>query len=73
LPRRLWDYGKGGVDHDFDNDGIWELFGAMSSDFMPSARITEKIALAYDGQDIVIGIFDHFSDFDMLPPDGRTP
>jgi hypothetical protein len=53
--------------------GIWELVGAISSDFAPSARISEKIALAYDGQDIVVGVFDHLSDFDMLPLDGRAP
>jgi hypothetical protein len=52
---------------------IWELAWAISPDFIPSVRISEKIALAYDGQDILVGVFDHFSDFDMLPPDGRAP
>jgi hypothetical protein len=35
-------------------------------------RITDQVAVAYDKDDIIVGLFDHFSDFDVLPADGRA-
>ncbi len=33
---------------------------------------TDKIAVAYDQNNLIVGVFDHFEDFDVLPADGRS-
>ena len=35
-------------------------------------RVVEKIAISYDANDIIIGVFDHFGDFDVLPDNGHS-
>jgi hypothetical protein len=53
--------------------GLWELFYAIHP--MPDGaarKITERMAVSYDQSDTVIGVFDHFGDFDVLPDDGRA-
>ena len=53
--------------------GLWELFYAIHP--MPDGaarKITERMAVSYDQLDTVIGVFDHFGDFDVLPDDGRA-
>ena len=53
--------------------GFWELLLAIAP--MPDAparKITEQMAVSYNQSDTVIGVFDHFGDFDMLPDDGRV-
>jgi hypothetical protein len=53
--------------------GLFELFYAIHP--MPdgaSRKITERMAVSYDQSDSVIGVFDHFGDFNVLPDDGRA-
>ena len=35
-------------------------------------RVYNQIAVAYDTGGIIVGVFDRFGDFDVLPPDGRA-
>jgi len=51
--------------------GVWEIFGAFVG--LPEFRKRERMAISYDADDIVIGVFDHFGDFDVLPVDGCAP
>jgi hypothetical protein len=50
--------------------GVWELFGAFGH--QPELRKREQMAVSYDVDGLVIGTFDHFGDFDVLPADGRA-
>ena len=50
--------------------GVWELFGAFGHLSEPRQR--EQMAVSYDQGGLVIGTFDHYGDFDVLPADGRA-
>jgi hypothetical protein len=50
--------------------GVWELLGAIKE--FPECRKREQMAVSYDVNGTVIGIFDHFADFEVLPADGRA-
>jgi hypothetical protein len=53
--------------------GIWEIeFAIIQLPDAPARKITEQMAVSYDQSDTVIGVFDHFGDFDILPDDGRV-
>lgn len=57
--------------------GLYDLYEATGITKMNQMRerldrVTEKIAISYDAGDTVVGVFDHFRDFDVLPEDGRT-
>jgi len=50
--------------------GLWELF--LFFEPLPELRKREQMAVSYDINGMVIGVFDHFGDFDVLPADGRA-
>ena len=50
--------------------GVWELFGAFRA--LPESHKRGQMAVSYDINDMVIGVFNHFGDFDILPADGRA-
>jgi len=52
--------------------GVWEIFGAFGAFNDLEFRKREQIAVSYDAHGMVIGVFDHFGDFDILPADGRA-
>jgi len=49
--------------------GLSELIWAFTP--LPEFRKRDQMAVSYDGNDRVLGVFDHFGDFDVLPADGR--
>jgi len=52
--------------------GVWEIFGAFGAFNDLESRKREQMAVSYDVNDMVIGVFDHFGDFDILPADGHA-
>jgi len=50
--------------------GVWELVGALGH--LTELRKREQMVVSYDTDGLVIGTFDHFGDFDVLPADGRA-
>ena len=57
--------------------GLLDLYEAIGASELTKirnkvSRIAEKIAVSYDVDAIIIGVFDHFGDFDVLPADGRA-
>ncbi len=57
--------------------GLFELYEATGVTDLsrPSAddprRVRRQVAVAYDTDDRIVGVFDGFGDFDVLPEDGR--
>ncbi len=53
---------------------LYEVTGVTHMDNTRKAmgRVVEKIAISYDPDDTIVGVFDHFRDFDALPDDGRA-
>jgi hypothetical protein len=57
--------------------GLYDLYEATGITKMNEMRerldrVTEKIAISYDANDTIVGVFGHFGDFDVLPDDGRA-
>jgi hypothetical protein len=57
--------------------GLFEFFEAtgmskLSNQYNSQRRVWRQIAVAYDNQDRIVGVFDNFGDFDVLPADGRV-
>jgi hypothetical protein len=58
--------------------GLFEFYEAtgMTKLSKPShdspRRVWRQIAVAYDNQDRIVGVFDNFGDLDVLPADGRV-
>lgn len=58
--------------------GLFEFYEAVGATKLskPSQddlrRVWLKVAIAYDSNNRVVGIFDHFGDLDPLPADGRS-
>lgn len=50
--------------------GLLELFPGLN--YLSEKRVLKKMAVAYDSQNVVVGVFDHFNDFDELPLDGKS-
>jgi hypothetical protein len=50
--------------------GAWEIFNVYEP--YPPKRNSKKMAVSYDFQDMVVGIFDIYEDFDELPIDGKS-
>ena len=54
--------------------GAWEwavpLYTYIESKPFPESRKREQMAVSYDFNGVVLGVFDHFGDFDVLPEDG---
>jgi hypothetical protein len=55
--------------------GLFELFEAISGNAMSKidkerTRVYNQILIAYDTNDIIVGILDRFSDFEKLPSNG---
>lgn len=50
--------------------GAWELFNVFEP-YSPQ-RNSKKMAVSYDSQDTVVGIFNYYQDFDELPVDGKS-
>jgi hypothetical protein len=50
--------------------GAWEIFNVYEP--YPPKRNSKKMAVSYDFQDMVVGIFDYYEDFDELPIDGKS-
>jgi len=63
---------------DIVSAGLFEFFEAVGESKLskPSQdslrRVWLKVAIAYDSNNRVVGIFDHFGDLDPLPADGRS-
>lgn len=52
--------------------GVSELVAALNKNAFAPRRIKDQMAVAYNSNDVVIGVFAPFGDFDELPPDGRS-
>jgi hypothetical protein len=50
--------------------GLWELFAVFKP--LPEFRKIQQMAVSYDTDNRVIGVFNPFGDFDVLPADGRA-
>ncbi|OPY86344.1 MAG: hypothetical protein A4E72_01685 [Syntrophus sp. PtaU1.Bin208] len=48
--------------------GMWEIVFTFQT--FPEHRVSDQMAVSYDGNDLVIEVFDHFGDFDELPANG---
>jgi len=50
--------------------GLWEFVFVINPDeeYSDIRLIKEQIAVSYNNDDVVVGVFDHFGDFDELPP-----
>lgn len=51
---------------------VYKYVVAIDHDTLPEKRVFKKIAVSYDSQDMVVGAFDHFNDFDALPLNGKS-
>lgn len=51
--------------------GIWEI-GMLSHDQPLIKPQKKQIAISFDSEDRVLGVFPDFGDFDVLPADGRA-
>ena len=56
--------------------GLFELFDAIASNrarkqWNEQVRVFKQIAVGYEKHDIIIIVIDNFSDFSVLPPEGR--
>jgi hypothetical protein len=57
--------------------GLFDLYEATglakeTQEFNEKSRTYRQMAIAYDANNIIINMFDNFSDFKELPSDGRT-
>jgi len=56
--------------------GLYDLYDATglinTSKLKEGDRVIENIAISYDANDTVVGVFHHLGDFDVLPDDGRS-
>jgi hypothetical protein len=56
--------------------GLYDLYDATglinTSKLKEGDRVIEKIAISYDANDTIVGVFHRFGDFDALPEDGRA-
>ena len=51
--------------------GLWELYRLVFPDRHDHERQLEgQVAISYDSNDVILGVFRDFGDFDTLPPDG---
>ena len=64
----FFDISTAGLFELYEATGLTKLYETRKSIF----RVWEKIAISYDANDTVVGVFDHFGDFDVLPEDGRA-
>ena len=66
-----------GAFFDISSVGLFELYEAtgltkLHEQHKRMFRVWEKIAISYDANDTVVGVFHHLGDFDVLPDDGRA-
>jgi hypothetical protein len=57
--------------------GVLELYEAigltnLGKTWDRTSRVVENVAISYDANDAIVGVFDHLGDFDVLPDNGRA-
>lgn len=52
--------------------GLFEFFILLGTDGFERSGLPKQMAVAYDGSDRVVGVFDDFGDFEALPADGTS-
>ena len=50
--------------------GLFEFFMLLGMDGFERSGLPKQMAIAYDSRDLVVGVFDDFGDFEVLPVDG---
>jgi hypothetical protein len=53
---------------------LYEVIGltGLGKTWDRTSRVVENVAISYDANDAIVGVFDHLGDFDVLPDNGRA-